>query len=89
MASYSAGCVIAPFLLTTSLYQRFGRRGAAQIALVVMSSALLLYAMAYFIPDQHRFLFCFASAVTRVLEGMGSGGSMAAIMSLFSNVFPQ
>ena len=88
MACFSAGYLIAPLMLTTSLYQRFGRRGTAQLALLLLSTSLLLYSLAYFIPDRYRFLFGFTCAFTRTLEGLGMGASVTAIMSLISKVFP-
>ena len=89
MACFSAGSLIAPLLVTSSVYKKCGRRGAAQYSLLLLSIALLLYSMAYFIPDQYSFLFGFVSALTRVLEGLGTGGSITAILSLISKTFPE
>ena len=61
MASFSFGYLIAPLLMTFSLYQYCGRRGATQIGLLVLSLALSIYALAYFIPDTYTFLFVFIS----------------------------
>ena len=79
MACFSGGYLLAPLLMKSSLYQYCGRRGAAQSSLLHLSAALLLYSLAYFIPDRYPSLFGVASAMTRALEGLGSGGSITAI----------
>ena len=88
MACYSFGYLITPLLIKVNFYERFGRRGTAQFALLLLSAALFLYSLAYFIPDQYCLLYVFVSVITRILEGLGMGGSVAAIMSLISKIFP-
>ena len=89
MACFSVGFLLIPPLMTARLYKSCGRRGAAQLGLVVLSLGLLFYSVAYFIPDSFQFLFAFASALARVLEGLGSGGSVTAFISLISQTYPR
>ena len=83
------GYSTAPLLVTASLYQFCETRKTAQLALLLLSTALLLYAFAYFISDRYRFLFTITCAFTRTLEGLGTGGTTTEILSLLSNPFTE
>ena len=65
------------------------KKRTAYFSLILLSTALLLYSFAYFILDKHRLLFGITSGITRTLEGLGSGGSVTAIISLISTAFPE
>lgn len=54
----------------------------------MLSIALLLYALCYFIPDEFDILFVLLSTVTRFAEGIGAGFSITALISYLSNNFP-
>ena len=53
-----------------------------------MSVSLLLYGLAYFIPDSQKELFIICSLLTRLIEGCGLGVSSAAMVSLTVRLFP-
>ena len=59
-----------------------------QHGFLVVSLALLLYALSYFIPDQHKLAFVVSSVVARVMEGAGASIVLTAMVSLIAKLYP-
>ena len=68
--------------------KQYGRRRTVQYGFIVISLALLLYAIGYFIPDQYALLFVASSMVARLIEGAGISSSLTAMVSLVTKLYP-
>lgn len=88
LAAYSFGFILGSIMPTDRLYKKLGRRSATQCGILVLSCALVLYATSYFIPDQYRVLFLFASIACRMLEGFSTGIILSALLTLLSLAYP-
>ena len=63
MALFSLGNILAPYFAVAFLFRCLDRRQATQLGLVVLSAALLMYSLCYFIPTQYSLLFAVLSGV--------------------------
>lgn len=87
-ASFSFGLMIGSVVPTDRLYFQYGRRRATQCGILLLSLALLLYALCYFIPDEYSLLFLIASIFSRIMEGFSVGITFSALLSLLSLIYP-
>ena len=88
MASVCVGYLLCPQCITSVFFPRFGRRKSALIGFIIMSSALLLYGLGYFIPDSHKRLYVAYSIITRLIEGIGFASTVTSLASLITQLFP-
>lgn len=82
------GYIVCLYFVTELAYSTLGRRGTSLLGFFIMSVALLLYGLAYFVPDQHKSLFKFCSLFTRFFEGVGLGIASPATVALIAKLFP-
>ena len=88
MGCMCLGYFICPFYVTETLIPKYGRRKTSLFGFLLMSSALLLYGLGYFVPDNHKALFVVYSMITRLIEGVGISTTFTAIVSLVTYLFP-
>ena len=88
MASFSLGYILGSVFPTGWLYTSLGRRKTTQLAFLIMSLALVLYGVSYFIPDHLPLLFLIGTVVARIIEGFTTGIILIAVFSLISINYP-
>ena len=88
MGCMCLGYFICPYYVTETLIPKHGRRKTSLIGFLLMSSALLLYGLGYFVSDSHKVLFVVYSLITRLIEGVGCSTIYTAMVSLITYLFP-
>ena len=88
MSSFCFAWFFVPTLTINKLFPLFGRKSSARLGTLLLSLAVFLYGVEYFVPDDRRFLFPFLSFITRFLEGTGCAMARTSLTSLVAKIFP-
>ena len=87
-AAYAISLIVTPPLVTKYLFKRCSRHFLTQVGILLLATSFIGYGLEFYLPIQMAPLFVAVSALTRVLEGMGSAISLTSFLALICLLFP-